>query len=124
MNPVATTTQMTLDFEVGLAERHESLKACVRERVYANRKPMKALAADLDMSQSELTRKLAGNPDDPRNFSVDDLELYITTTGDTVPILYLVEKFLQDDGQRQKRAVAQLERLLPDLAALIKQARG
>lgn len=118
----ASTSQMTLDFEAGLVERFPSLLDCVRNGAYTNRNPLKTIAADMDMSQSDLSRKLAGNPDDPRRLSVDDFEKYVDKTGDVTPIYYLVEKFLQDDSHRQRRALSQLAKQLPDILALVKAA--
>jgi hypothetical protein len=119
-NKTTGANQLTLNFDPGLAERHESLLACVREQAYTNRNPLKTIAADMDMSQSDLSRKLAGNPEDPRRFSVDDLERYVSSTGDTTPILYLVEKYLADAEVKQRMAYQQLAKELPGLLALIK----
>jgi hypothetical protein len=116
------TNQMTLDFEAGLVERFPTLLDCVRNGAYTNRNPLKTIAADMDISQSDLSRKLAGNPDDPRRFSVEDLEKYIEKTGDIQPIYYLVEKYLQDEEHRQRRAMADLVKQLPDILALVKAA--
>jgi len=117
---VRSGSQLTLDFEPGLAERHETLLDCVRQCAYTHRNPLKTIAADMDMSQSELSRKLSGNPDDPRRFSVDDLERFVTETGDVKPILYLVEKFLTDEDAKQRAAHQRLAQMLPDVLALIK----
>lgn len=123
MNPVVSSShQMSIDFEPGLAERHQSALDCVRECAYTHKHPLKTLAADMDMSQSELSRKLAHNPDDPRRFTLDDLEKFLAATGDMTPIYYLVEKYLEDSDLRQRRALAELVKLAPQLAALIKQA--
>src|SRR5690242_7997933 len=93
---VVSNSQLHLDFTPGLAERHRSLKACVRQGAYSHPNPLKTIAADMDMSESELSRKLSENPEDKRNLSCDDLERYIQATGDTDPIFYLVEKYLED----------------------------
>ena len=117
---IVAQSQLTLDFEPGLAERHDSLLACVRQCAYTSRNPLKTIAADMDMSQSELSRKLSGNPDDPRRFSVDDLETFVTKTKDITPILYLVEKYLADEETKQRAANQQLAKMLPEVLALIK----
>lgn len=124
MKPVVSSTahQMTLDFTPGLAERHATALDCVRECVYTNRNPMKTVAADMDISQSELSRKLSGNPDDSRRFTLDDLERFIEATGDVTPIYYLIEKYLEDESVKQQRALGELLKIAPQLAALIKQA--
>jgi len=122
MSAVSGSHQMTLDFTPGLAERHASLLDCVRECAYTNRSPLKTVAADMDMSQSELSRKLSGNPDDSRRFTLEDLERFIVSTGDVTPIYYLVERFLEDEALKQQRAMSELLKLAPQLSALIKQA--
>lgn len=121
---VNSATQLTIDFTPGLTERHTNLLDCVRQGAYSHRNPLKTIAADMDMSQSELSRKLANNPDDTRRFSVGDLEMYIQATGDTTPIYWLIEKYLQDDSVKQKQAMAALTKALPDLLALFKVAQG
>lgn len=124
MNPVHANSQLTLDFEPGLAERHDSLLSCVRQVAYTHRNPLKTLAADMDMSQSDLSRKLAGNPDDPRRLSVDDLEKFIHATGDVTPVLYLAAKYLADTEDKKRAAQQQLASMLPDLLALMKTVSG
>ena len=121
---VHPSSQMVLDFEPGLSERHNSLLDCVRQCAYTHRNPLKTIAADMDQSQSELSRKLSGNQDDPRRFSVDDLEKFITATGDTTPILFLVEKYLADAETKRIAANAQLAKMLPEIMALIKAVQA
>lgn len=113
--------QHTLNFDPGLSERWRSLKACLRERVYGNGRPLKTIAGDMDLSESELSRKLADNPNDTRDTTLDDLEGYIKATGDTTPILYLVEKYAINLEAKQAYAAAELARQLPDLIALARQ---
>lgn len=43
-------------------------------------------------------------------------------TGDVTPIYYLIERFLEDESIKQQRAMAELLKIAPQLAALIKQA--
>jgi AraC-like DNA-binding protein len=115
------TVQLSLNFEPGLAERHKSLKACVRERIYANPKPLKALAAEMDLSPSELTRKLSENPHETRDFTVDDLEAFLKATGDHSPIYYLIEKYAVSVDAKRAYAAAELAKALPGIMALAKQ---
>ena len=115
------TVQLSLNFEPGLAERHKSLKACVRERVYANPKPLKAIGSEMDLSETELTRKLADNPNDTRNFNCDDLEAYLKATNDHTPIYYLIEKFAVSTETKKAYAAAELAKALPGILALAKQ---
>jgi hypothetical protein len=112
--------QLSLNFEPGLAERHRSLKACVRERVYGSPKPLKAIAADMDLSESDLSRKLSDS-DEKRCMTLDDLEGYLSTTGDVTPIYYLIEKYAVSIEAKQAFAAAEFAKLLPTLQALAKQ---
>lgn len=114
--------QLTLSFEPGLTERHKTLLACVRETIYRSPKALKAVAADMDLSESAMSRKLSENPDDRRTFSLDDLEGAINATGDLTPIYWLIEKYLQDPAHKKARAADALTRLLPDLIALAREA--
>lgn len=122
MHPVAANRQMTLDFQPGLAERHASALECVKACVYSSAKPLKTIAADMDMSASDLSRKLANNPEDPRRFSLTDLETYIQASGDTTPILYLAQKYCVGEGEKQRAALSALASLAPQLQALLKAA--
>ncbi len=65
---------------------------------------------------------MSNNPDDPRKLSVEGLVAFIRATGDTTPIHWLIETFLQDEEVRQRRAVAELTRVMPGILALLKQA--
>jgi hypothetical protein len=122
MNPQVSSSQLSLDFTPGLTERFDNVLECVRAGAYANAKPLKSIAMDMDMSQSDLSRKLASNPDDPRRFTVLDLEAYVESTGDTTPILYLAQKFCCDSDLKKREALSALASLAPQLQALLKEA--
>lgn len=112
--PIVSTTQMTLDFESGLSEEYDSLKEFLRDGLVPHQPGglrRKQLAAEMDLSPSELTRKLADNPNDPRNFSIDDLERYLAVTREPDAIYYLCDKFLkpEDELSRLRARVAELE---------------
>lgn len=91
----ATKDQLTLNFEPGIAERYGSLRECVATGVY--QRGLKRVAIDLDQAPSNLSVQLS--EDSSRNFSVDSLERYIEKTGDTAPVMYLIERFLAKDAQ-------------------------
>jgi len=123
MSPaVSGSRQLMLDFQPGLTELYESALECVNGRVRSLGRPLKCVAADMDMSLSELSRKLADNPNDTRTFSLHDLETYVRATGDTTPILYLVQKFCADSQMRQREALGALAGMVPQLQALLKAA--
>lgn len=110
--------QLTLSFEQGISERHRSLRECVATGVY--QRGLGNVAIDLNKAPGNLSVELSEDPS--RNFSVDSLESYIGKTGDTSPIYYLIDKFLNDKGQKQNAALAQLAPMLQQLAPLMKQA--
>lgn len=114
------TSQLVLDFEPSLVERHRAALDCVRTCAYSNKLPLKSIAADMDLSESDLSRKLSQNATDTRRFTLDDLELYVQATGDTVPIQYLAAKYLADQQQLKQAAMNQLMRELPDVLALVR----
>lgn len=115
-----SSTQMTLDFEPGLTEKYPHLLDCVRAAAYSHRNPLKTIAMDMDLTLSDLSRKLSGNRDDPRHFNVEDLERFIVATGDVSMIYWLIERFLQDQKLKQDRALQELAKQLPNIMALIK----
>lgn len=114
--PVVSSTQMTLNFEPDKYRQFGTLKEFMREQAIPalfqlKGIPKKHIAADMDISPSELTRKLSENPNDPRNLSTDDLEDYLRTQGDLEPVYYLLSKYgpADDELSRLKARVAELE---------------
>jgi hypothetical protein len=120
LNPVITKQegQLTLSFEPGLSDRHMSLRDCIAACVY--QRGLGNIAIDLNKAPGNLSVELS--EDTSRNFSVDSLERYVEKTGDTTPIYYLIDKFLNDQGHKQNAALAQLAPMLRQLAPLMKQA--
>lgn len=110
-------TQMTLALDPGVSI-HPSLKACVAAGIYS--RGIVAVAGKIDASPSHLSEALSGN--DRRKFDVDDLEAYITATGDTTPIQYLAAKFLRDPGVIQQEALTRLVGLAEIIPGLIAAA--
>lgn len=106
--------QLTLNFEAGLVSVYQTCREYVAARVHQLGRPQKAIAADMDYSPSDLSRKLSQSPDDSRRFTLDDLERYIAVTGDTKPILYLVEKYLS--GSDREELEKQIQELQAQLA--------
>ena len=102
--------QLTLDFEPGISGGYASCREFVAARVHQLGRPQKAIAADLDMAPSQLTRKLAQAPGDSARFTLDDLEAYMQRTGDSDPILCLADKYLRrTDPDELRRRIAELE---------------
>lgn len=107
---------------VALADRFPTALDCVRVCVHENGLYLKTIAAGMALSPSDLSRKLANNPVDPRRFTLSDLEAYVTFTGDTTPILYLVQKFIPDFQGDQNEVLNRLVVLLPELQSLLRKA--
>lgn len=104
--------QLTLNYQAGRVESYQSCREYVAARIHKQGRPQKAIAADMDYSPSDLTRKLAQGENDSRRFTLDDLETYIRVTGDADPVLYLVEKYLSghDRIALLEKELAQLQR--------------
>lgn len=116
--------QLDIDFEAGLTQTYPELMDVVRACVYGCGRQMKSIAADLDLSPSELSRKLAHNPNDQRHLHVEELAALIEACGDRgLDIVYWqIERHLQDRGQRQERAREKLLQIAPLFQALLQQA--
>jgi hypothetical protein len=121
----AEPAQLSLQFEPGLSEMYGStldvIRSSVELDVAAGRALMKGIAADLDMSSSELARKLAGNPDDPRHFTLADFDRYLSERKDMRPLYYLIEKHLASEQDKAARALHQVQNLAPQLIAVLAQ---
>jgi hypothetical protein len=103
--------QITLNYDAGLVESYPTCREYTASRVHSQGRAQKSIAADMDYSPSHLTRKFAQSPDDSMRLTVDDLEKFIEVTGDTSPVIYLVEKYLAktDELTRLKARLAELE---------------
>lgn len=121
---VTSGRQLVLNFEPGITSRYKSALEAVRDAAYKNRNPLKTIAADMDMSGSDLSRKLGDNPNDPRQFTLNDLELFLQATGDMSPLFYLVEKYLADQDAKQRMALQQLAANLPNILNLVEMIKG
>ena len=119
------TVQLTLDLEPGLSDCYDSCREFVAARVHQIGRQQKVIAADMDMAPSQLARKLAQSPGDSARFTLDDLEAYLRTTGDTAPVLYLVDKYLrQTDREELLRRIAELEGQLLAATPMRRDGRG
>lgn len=117
---MADPYQLSLELRPGLVERHRSLLDCVQECVLTNGNPLKTIAADMDLSSTELSKKLARDP--KRGFTLDNLEKFISVTGDVTPILYLAGKYIEGEEVKKRAAISALGKLIPHIQALLKEA--
>lgn len=114
------STQLSLTFEQGLAQRHMSLRDCMATGVY--QRGLNRVAGQIDMAPSKLSEKLAGGTDRKRDIGLSEFEDYIAKTGDVSPIHYLVDKYLRDPALAQQEALAKLAGLAETLPALLAAA--
>lgn len=115
--------QLTINFEAGLRERYPTVYHVLRAMAERSGRPMKAIAADMDLSSSELSRRLNAdlNENDTRVFDIGFLDVYMRATRSTLVIEWLAEGHLdQVNPERvRQRATSELARLLPRIAELV-----
>jgi hypothetical protein len=117
-SPVITGSQrqLTLEFDESLASAHRNLRDCIAAGIY--KRGLKRVAPDLGLAPGNLSAALSD--ESPRKFCVDELELYLQTTGDMTPIHYLIARYLGDQLAARDQAMGQVLELLkalPQLAA-------
>jgi hypothetical protein len=114
------SNQLTLNFEPNLPDRHPTLRSFIAHRANVTAKSMKVQAADMDMAPSTLSRKLNPAEGDTQRFNTDDLEQWISSTGEAPAVIeYLAAKYLDNDSSRKARTLAKVEKLLPELMAMV-----
>lgn len=111
-----------LDFQPGLTAQFPQLEDVLTAAVYGSRIGLNGVAARLDQSPSELSRRLNRESDDHRPARVQDLVGIVEATADLRPIYWLIEKFMESPEARMARAADQLANLLPMVAELAAQA--
>lgn len=90
--------QLTINFDASLTDAYETCRELIQARVHQIGRQQKAIAADMDLSPSQLTRKLAQSPADSARFTLDDLERYFQTNDDRKPLHYLNAKYGRGSG--------------------------
>lgn len=121
---VVAGTSLTLDLEPGLLQRFATLRDCVHWTVLNDPRGIKAVAADCDLSPSELTRRIAPTEGDPRSCDVNLMVLIMRSTQDFTPIYYQMAQFLTDEETKRRHAIDRLDQLMPELARLLDSARA
>lgn len=108
--------QLSLSLEPGLAQRYSSLRECFATCVY--KRGLGRVAAAIDCQPSNLSAMLSGD----RHLDVELVERYMAEFRDHTPAEFWAAKFLQDAGEVQKQALAQLPVLLEQLNRLMVEA--
>jgi hypothetical protein len=121
---VVPSTQLTLQLQPGLLQRYRTLRECLHHSVMNDSRGIKAVAADCDLSVSELTRRLSPSDGDPRSCDVNLLEPIMASTNDLTPLYWLNARFLQCPDTKRAQAVEQLSAMLPQIAQLLVDAQS
>lgn len=119
---IASGAQLTFELQPDLLRRYSTLRQCVHHTVLNYERGMKSLAADLDLSESELSRRLNPSDGDNRSCDVNLMVQIVERTGDLAPIHWLMAKFLRDTETTKQAAVQQLAQLMPHIATLLAEA--
>lgn len=114
--PAASTVAVHLVIEPGLTRRHTSVREVVSTGVY--QRGLSRTAADVGVAPGNLSVQLSGTGQ--RHLSVDSLERYIDSTGDTRPIHYLIERYLLNperaaDDAHRVQVLQQMQALMASL---------
>jgi len=119
---VVAGPSLTLDLEPGLLQRFPSLRDCIHWSVLNDRRGPKAVAADCDISASELARRLSPSDGDPRSCDVNLMVRIMQSTGDLTPLYYLMALFLTDEDTKRRASLDRLNQMLPEIAQLLASA--
>lgn len=112
-------SQLTLDLRLDLLRRYGTLREAVHHSVLNDPRGLKGVAADCDLSVSELSRRLSPSEGDPRSLDVNLLVSILDSTQDFTPLHWLNARFLVNEDARKTHALDQLHRMLPEIAALL-----
>lgn len=95
------TKQISLELECGLVERYPDIMDLIGEETRHCGMLQKQVAAEMDLSPSDLSRKLRSYEGDPRAFSVHDLDRWLTVTKQVKVVMWFVEKYLMNADDRE-----------------------
>lgn len=121
-------TQLNLNFEPGLTAKFKRLEDVLLSAAINHPRGLDAVAGALDMSPSELTRRLnahvAAKDGDASNrpLRVDDMVKIIDETRDYRPVFWLIERFLRDPEAQRTQAIHQLAAMMPLVQNLLEQS--
>lgn len=121
-------SQLSLNFEPGLTAKFKRLEDVLLATVINYSGGLDKVASRMDMSPSELTRRLnahvAAKEGDFNNrpLRVSDMSEIIDETRDYRAIFWLIEKFLRDPEAQRTQAINQLAAVMPAIQQLLEQA--
>ena len=109
--------QLAIDFEPDITKAYSSCVDYIAARVHQQGTLQKIIAADMDLSPSQLSQKLGPPGNSSARFTVYDLEKYIEVTDDLEPIKYLIAKYLY------KRPAKDIKQQISELQAQLDEQR-
>ena len=115
--------QLNIDFTPGLTQQFPEWIDLLAAVVYSSPGGITSVANDLDVSPGNLSRMLSRSETDHRYFPAEWVPKLIKSTGDTRPVYWLVERYIEDPNEKRDRAVNELARLLPQLEQLVEGAK-
>lgn len=105
--------QLTIDLTPSITSVYATCVEYVAARVHQQGIPQKAIAADMDLSPSQLSQKLGPKGQSSARFTLDDLEQYVAVTGDIEPLKYLAAKYLyRQNPEELERQIQELQQRL------------
>jgi hypothetical protein len=116
--------QLTLDLRPDLLRRYSTLREAIHHSALSFSGGLKGLAAECDLSVSELSRRLNPADGDPRSLDVNLFDRILEATDDKTPLQWLIAKHLGNNDVRKAHALDQLTRMLPEIAALLADAQA
>jgi len=119
---IVAANQLMLELQTDVRQRFSTLRECLHWTALNDPRGIKAIAADCDISVSELSRRLNPSDDDPRSCDVNLMVKVMRSTRDLAPLHWLMSEFLQDQDTKRRAAVDQLANLMPQIAALLAEA--
>ena len=121
---VLAGNQLMLDFEPSIRQRFPTLRQCVHYVVLQDPRGIKQVASDCDLSEPELSRRLAKKkPGSPRSCDVDLMVAVMRSTKSLLPLQWLLAEFVPDDRTRQAAALSTVETLLPQLTTALAEMK-
>jgi len=110
---------MKIQFEFQFDKNFESLDDALEYAINSCGWSKNSLAGEMGYSPAGLSKRLNRFPNgnDPR-FSLRDLDKFVEVTGNTLPIKYLVKKFLTPKDDEVRELLEDLQKDLPKLKML------
>lgn len=109
--------QFALQFDLSLLERYSSFHSVLQAAVNTCGRPDNHIAADCGYSPQEFSRRMADLESDPGHpFPVKRLDKLFDAIDPSMPIEWLVMKYMQNPEVKKDQAIATVERAARVLA--------